>query len=141
MTAAIRIAEPNDADAIARLLVELGYRVTSASIGKTLAAMQSDRDPVFVATSKGTVVGMVALNVTRWIQLEKPIARIPAMIVQEDHQRRGIGRRLIEHVVNHARQLGCGAVELTSANDRSDAHAFYREIGFEQTSLRFKRSL
>jgi GNAT superfamily N-acetyltransferase len=141
LTAAIRIAEPDDADAVARLLVELGYRVTPARVEKSLAAMQNDYDPVFVATSRGTVVGIVALNVTRWIQLEKPIARIPAMIVEDAHQRRGIGRRLVEHAVNHARALGCGTIELTSANDRADAHAFYREVGFEQTSVRFKRSL
>jgi GNAT superfamily N-acetyltransferase len=139
MSVEIRFAEPDDADAVAALLIELGYAITAPRIRQSLSAMTEDLDAVFVATNKDAVIGMIALIVCRWIQLEKPIARVPAMVVHETHQRRGVGRALIEHAVAHARQLGCGAIELTSANDRADAHAFYRDIGFAQTSLRFKK--
>src|SRR5262245_37310890 len=141
MTAAIRLAELGDTDAITALLVELGYEVTTDHVRQHLSTTGSNDNCVFVATSKGVVVGMLALIVNRWIQLDKPIARVPAMIVEGSHQRRGIGRRLIDHAADHARSLGCGALELTSANNNADAHAFYRDIGFEQTSLRFKRML
>ncbi|MBI1211177.1 MAG: GNAT family N-acetyltransferase [Alphaproteobacteria bacterium] len=139
MSVEIRFAEPDDADAVATLLIELGYDVTSPRIRQSLSAMKPNLDPVFVASNKGEIVGMVSLIVCRWIQWEKPIARVPAMIVHDAHQRRGVGRALVEHAVTHARQLGCGAIELTSANDRAYAHAFYRDIGFAQTSLRFKK--
>jgi len=133
------MAEPSDADAVAALLIELGYRVSADRIRRTLEAA-SATDPVYVATSNGTVVAMLTLHIAHWIQLEKPIARIPAMVVQERFQRRGIGRRLVDRAIDHARTAGCGTIELTSANDREDAHAFYRDTGFEQTSLRFKRT-
>ncbi len=36
---------------------------------------------------------------------------------------------------------GCEFVELTSAMDRAEALAFYRNIGYEPNSLRFRKSL
>jgi GNAT superfamily N-acetyltransferase len=137
----IRLAEPRDAEAIAELLIELGYDVALDRVRDTLTTSSRDSDPVFLALINDTIVAMIALHIARWIQLEKPIARIPAMIVRSKYQRRGIGRRLLERALAHARGLGCGTIELTSANDRDDAHAFYRDMGFEQTSLRFKRTL
>jgi GNAT superfamily N-acetyltransferase len=140
LNVSVRPAEPNDADAVTALLLELGYQVTATHVRQTLGS-PSESDTVYVATHDGAVVGMIALHVAQWIQLERPIARIPAMIVQGQFQRRGIGRRLIERALDHARTSGCGTVELTSANERDDAHAFYRDLGFEQTSIRFKRTL
>jgi GNAT superfamily N-acetyltransferase len=136
----VRLAEAGDADAITALLIDLGYRVPPGHVSRTLT-MPSQLDPVFVAIANGIVVGMLSLHVARWIQLDKPIARIPAMIVSVTFQRRGIGRQLVRHALDHAKRLGCGAIELTSGSERTDAHAFYRDMGFEQTSVRFKRSL
>jgi ribosomal protein S18 acetylase RimI-like enzyme len=141
LSIAIRLAEAADTDALAVLLNELGYEVTPEQVRRALIARVVDYDPVFVATSNGTVVGMIALHIARWIQLEKPIARVTAMIVDGKFQRRGIGRRLIDQALDHARQQKCGSIELTTANERDDAHAFYRELGFEQTSIRFKKAL
>lgn len=140
MSTSIRRAEPSDVEAVTALLGDLGYQQTLGNVRRTLA-MSSEADPVYVATDDGAVIGMLSLQITRWIQLEKPIARIPAMIVSANYQRRGIGRQLIMHALAHARRLGCGTIELTSGNEREDAHAFYRDMGFEQNSLRFKRTL
>lgn len=134
------MAEPSDVEAVTALLGELGYQQTLGNVRRTLATM-TEADPVFVAISGGAVVAMLSLQITRWIQLEKPIARIPAMVVTEKFQRRGIGRQLIMHALVHARRLGCGTIELTSTNENLDAHAFYRDMGFEHTSHRFKRAL
>ena len=140
MSASIRPAEPSDTAAITALLHELGYQVPVNGVRKSLTE-GTGNDATFVATSGGAVVGMLSLHIARWIQLEKPIARIPAMIVSGKLQRRGIGRQLVDHALAYARDRGCGTIELTSANERDDAHAFYRDMGFEQTSLRFKRTL
>ena len=48
---------------------------------------------------------------------------------------------LIDHALGWAEQTGCGLVELTSALNRAEAHAFYRELGFEPNSLRFRKSI
>ena len=48
---------------------------------------------------------------------------------------------LIDHALRWAEQSGCELVELTSALNRAEAHALYRDVGFEPNSLRFRKSL
>jgi hypothetical protein len=40
-----------------------------------------------------------------------------------------------------ASTAGCEIIELTSAATRAEAHAFYRSIGYEPNSLRFRKML
>jgi GNAT superfamily N-acetyltransferase len=40
-----------------------------------------------------------------------------------------------------AREEGCDRLEATSGEWREDAHTFYRELGFEETSKRFIKPL
>jgi GNAT superfamily N-acetyltransferase len=75
------------------------------------------------------------------LQYEKPVVRITALVVDRRSRRRGIGRVLIEQALSWADQAGCELVELTSGLDRTEAHAFYRGLGFESNSLRFRKSL
>ena len=75
------------------------------------------------------------------IQYEKSVMRITALVVHHRTRRRGIGRLLIDHALRWAEQAGCELVELTSALDRADAHAFYRNLGFESNSIRFRKLL
>jgi GNAT superfamily N-acetyltransferase len=47
----------------------------------------------------------------------------------------------MERVESEARARGCERLELTSAQRRADAHAFYSSLGFEPASQRFLKSL
>jgi GNAT superfamily N-acetyltransferase len=75
------------------------------------------------------------------IQYRTPVVRITALVVNHQARRRGIGRLLIDHALRWAEQRGSELVELTSGLDRAEAHAFYRDLGFEPNSLRFRKSL
>ena len=52
-----------------------------------------------------------------------------------------IGERLIRHAIDVSRAAGCGIVQLTSDNSRTDAHRFYERLGFVASHAGFKLAL
>jgi GNAT superfamily N-acetyltransferase len=138
----IRPCAPEDAPAVSALLGELGYDVSSEAAGKRVRRLnETGLDPTFIAGEDGQPLGLIALHRCHMIQYAAPVARITALVVHQRARRRGIGRLLIDHASRWAEQRGCELVELTSALNREAAHAFYRELGFEANSLRFRKPL
>ena len=136
----IRPCTPEDAAAVSALLQELGYPVSiplAAEQIRDLSATGSD--PILLAEADGTVVGLLASHRCRMLQYARPVMRITALVVGRDARRRGVGRLLMERAERKAVAQECEFVELTSAADRADAHAFYRGIGYEANSLRFRK--
>ena len=137
----VRAAEAADLGAVVELLDELGYPSSAEAAGESMEALR--RDPaswLWVAVERGEVVGLVGLHVMPLLE-RGPFARVTALVVGERARRRGIGRALVERVEEQARAEGCERVELSSADRRHDAHAFYRRVGFEPTSQRFLKRL
>ena len=52
---------------------------------------------------------------------------------------RGIGEKLITHLVALAANRGCVSVDLTTSKPRIDAQRFYKRIGFKDSHIGFKR--
>jgi hypothetical protein len=52
----------------------------------------------------------------------------------------GLAIGLIAHAERKA-AADCEIIELTSVLENKEAHAFYRSVGFEANSLRFRKSL
>ena len=67
--------------------------------------------------------------------------RITALAVAEHARRTGVGKALLYGAEARARQNGAVRIELTSAGQRTDAHAFYRSCGYEEGALRFMKRL
>jgi GNAT superfamily N-acetyltransferase len=51
-----------------------------------------------------------------------------------------LGRRLVAEAEEYAWNNGCAWIEVTSADHRSDAHAFYEAIGYVQDCRRFVKT-
>ena len=54
---------------------------------------------------------------------------------------RGIGGLLIHHAEDWCRERGAERITLTSGSHRVDAHKFYAALGYDQTGVRFNKSL
>jgi GNAT superfamily N-acetyltransferase len=133
---------PEDAPAVSALLGELGYEASSQAAAERVRRLnETGSDPTFIAGEDSRPLGLMALHRCYMIQYRTPVVRITALVVHQEARRRGIGRLLIDHALRWAEQSGCELVELTSALNRREAHAFYRELGFEANSLRFRKSL
>jgi GNAT superfamily N-acetyltransferase len=140
--AQLRGAQERDAAAIAGLLAELGYPASTETIRDRLARVEQDgANCVLVAELAGRVVGLAAFHVIPHLELDEATARLTSLVVAEDARGQGIGRALVERMEAEAREHGCGRIELTSGDQRTEAHAFYRRLGFADRSRRFVKEL
>jgi GNAT superfamily N-acetyltransferase len=60
---------------------------------------------------------------------------VHALFVGPEHRRTGLGRRLVEHLVENARRAGLGAIDLRAAFENTGALRFYLTCGFEITAV------
>jgi GNAT superfamily N-acetyltransferase len=51
----------------------------------------------------------------------------------------GIGARMMAAAEEEAQRRGAGLIELTSNATRTDAHRFYRRLGYDQSHIGFKK--
>lgn len=87
------------------------------------------RHHLAVAIADGVVVGMA--SAVHYVHPDKaPQLFINEVGVAPAHQGRGLGRRLLETLLDHARRLGCSeAWVLTDDAEHRAAHALYRSAG------------
>jgi len=138
----IRACTPEDSAAVSTLLDELGYTVSIRQATEQVTELgKTGADPIFLALADGQILGLLALHLSRMLQYPSPIVRVTALVVDRRARRRGVGKLLMQHVERVGSAAGCEFVELTSAMDRAEAHAFYRNIGYEPNSLRFRKPL
>ena len=126
---------------MAALLTQLGYPSDADAVEARLDRLRVVGDRVVVAELDGQVVGLAHLQVTPTIERDRPAGKIGALVVDEAHRGRGIGRALVQALVDEARLRGCELVYLTTSERRDDAHAFYESVGLEQTGRRYGRTL
>ncbi len=106
------------------------------------AFAEIDGDPnnmIYVAEDNGLVIG--CLQVTFIANLTFKGGRralIEAVRIADSHQGQGLGQRLMEHVIDLARERGCRIVQLTSNKERDDAIRFYEQLGFQSSHVGFK---
>jgi GNAT superfamily N-acetyltransferase len=141
MDPTIRDARAGDAAAIAGLLTQLGYPTDADTVEERLDRLGVVGDRVVVAELEGEVVGLAHLQVTPAIELDRPVAKVGALVVDQARRGHGIGRALVEAMEAEARGRGCGVLFLTTSERRDDAHAFYERVGLEQTGRRYSRTL
>ena len=142
MTLRVREAEPGDLEAMTDLVGQLGYPSEESAVAGRLERLAADPTSwVYVAVDDGRVVGVGALHVMPVLERDDPTARITAMVVDEGARRGGVGRALLDRLEETARAEGCARMYLTTRYEREGAVAFYRRMGFEDTSLRFVKDL
>ncbi len=66
-----------------------------------------------------------------------PSAIAEDVVVHPQRQGQGIGRQLMAHAIEQARDAGCYKLALSSNAKRQAAHAFYESLGFQRHGLSF----
>jgi amino-acid N-acetyltransferase len=118
----LRKARMGDIEAIYALVN--GYGREGVMLPRSRAELYDALRDFLVADRGGELVGCAALTI-QWDNL----AEIKSLAVAREHQRRGIGRRLVRSCLAEARRLGITKVfALTTTPD------FFAGIGFEPVS-------
>jgi GNAT superfamily N-acetyltransferase len=139
---AIREVKTTDAADLARLVSQLGYPSTEQDMAERLEALAGQPEYVlFVAEETGRIVGLVGAFLGYALEFSGPWGRLMGLVVDEPFRGRGIGRRLMVRIEGWLRDQGATRLTLTSGKQRTEAHRFYRHLGYEETGLRFVKRL
>ena len=138
----IRPADAADVGVIASLLTHLGYPAEPDDIPPRLTALDDSANIVLVASEGGSKpLGLVAVHALPALHAMSSVALIMALVVAPEARGRGVGRALVRAAEAWAAEKGCERLMVTSAEHRSDAHAFYPACGMPYTGRRFATRL
>jgi GNAT superfamily N-acetyltransferase len=66
-----------------------------------------------------------------------PSAIVEDVVVASACRSQGIGRQMMAHAIEQAREASCYKLALSSNQKRERAHAFYESLGFERHGVSF----
>lgn len=133
----IRPAHMNDVDVIACLLAELGTRHNVTEL-KPRIHTGGDK-AMFVALLDTLPVGVIEVQLSDMLHLNKKFARITTLVVGPWARRKGVGSALVEAAAAWAKDTYCAGLELTTPLNTAEAHDFYEALGFNISGLRYSQ--
>ena len=145
MSARVWVAEPAEAETVARLLVAFRNHlgIDWPSDNAFLAGVErliEDRHARYLLGAPdddSPPAGVAQLRFRYGIWWAAEDALLEDLFVLESARGTGLGRALLERVVTEARERGCRRIEL-DVNDNNDAAlALYRSVGFGNRDDRY----
>ena len=92
-----------------------------------------------VAEFKGEIAGTYEwLIMDNLAKRGQRSAMVEDVAVTKQHRGRGIGRAMMRHAIELAKEAQCYKLTLSSNLNRDDAHAFYEALGFEKHGYSFR---
>jgi GNAT superfamily N-acetyltransferase len=143
-TTIIRQATAKDVPALAELMNELGYPTTVVEMQQRFELLQSHADYLtWVAVCNNQVAGMIGLIRNIYYEKNGLYIRVGALVVNKAFRKMGLGKRLLQKATDWAVESGITQIYLNSGNreERIDAHAFYKHLGYEPRSTGFVKTL
>lgn len=129
------------AAAITQLLLQLGYPDNANAVAHRIEENQQPGYKIFVAVVNQKVVGVIAVHTYTYLHTPGLIGRIMTFCVEEAIRGTGIGTQLLNHAEKYLTEQRCVKIELNSNNKRTETHLFYKQRGYDQTSLHFVKKL
>lgn len=109
------------------------------------AFREIDADPnneLIVAELDGEIIGTLQLIFTPSLSHRgSKRCTVESVRVDRELRGRGVGREMMLWAIEHAKNKGCVSMQLTTHNDRTDAHRFYESLGFSKSHVGMKLKL
>ena len=126
----VRCLDDYAADAMGR-----GEGLSPQVKGALIAGLKAHPERVIRLALQGTsVVGAAVCFLGFSTFSAQPRLNVHDLCVLATHRGRGVGRRLLQAVLDTARDVGCSAVTLEVRGDNEVAQRLYRSLGFGDTS-------
>lgn len=142
MNIRIDFATAEDLPQLADLLTELfalesDFTPDRAKQLRGLAAILAEPQlgRLFVLRVDGQVAGMANALITISTSEGGKVLLLEDVIVSHAHRGGGLGRKLIDHVLDWAKQQGMTRVTLLADRDNTPALDFYRKLGFGRSNM------
>ena len=141
MSPAVWVAEPDEAEAVARLLIAFRndfYGRDWPSDNSILASVErliETTDTEFLLGSPDDDAPPAAVAQLRFrhsVWMAAPDGWLEDLYVLPDARRRGLGTAMVSLVLARARERGARRVELDVTEDNEVARAVYRQAGFSE---------
>ena len=134
---AVRVATPDDAPAVARLLAAFRdwYGRDQPSEAAMLEAvrhiMATERAEYLLAADPPAGVAQLRFRHSVWTGTDD--CWLEDLFVLEEARRAGWGRALVEFSLERARARGCARIELDVDEGNAAAQALYESVGFRSS--------
>ena len=124
----IRFAAADDAEAVCAIYNQ-GIEERIATLETELRSPDERRHPVIVADRAGSVVGWASLNPFNPRRAYDHVADI-SVYVERGWRGRGVGRMLLDRLVELAREIGYHKMVLAAFPFNTGGMALYERVGF-----------
>jgi len=71
----------------------------------------------------------------------EPLGYIEDVFVNENYRGQGIGTKILNEIINKAKEENCYKIVCTSRFSKPEAHQFYEKLGFEKFGYEFRLNL
>ena len=137
----IRQSDYGQAAAIWRDVLDI-KNATDESVAETYQEMEKNSDYcTYVAEDDGKIVGLAAAVKVLAVGHPGGYIKMNGIGVIPEYRRRGIGKMLMDRIEQMAVEAGAPYIGLASGLRRTDAHTFYRSLGYRETSYWFRKNL
>jgi L-amino acid N-acyltransferase YncA len=138
----VRPARESDAEAIAGIynqgiedrVATLETELRTSEERRRWMAARGPRHPVIVAEAAGTVVGWASLNQFNPRPAYQHVADF-SVYVDRDWRGKGVGRRLLEALIDLAREIGYHKMVLSAFPFNQAGVALYERLGFRAVGI------
>jgi ribosomal protein S18 acetylase RimI-like enzyme len=115
---------------INELLPQLSSSAQVISMDRLSELVESDNTIIFIGTDEsGQILGMLSLIVMKIPTGNK--AWIEDVVVDQSARGKGMGKALMNHALEKAKELAVKSVDLTSRPSREKANMLYQSLGYQ----------
>ena len=141
-TIVLRPATAGDAEAICRVynqgiedrIATLETELRTPEERRQWLAARGPRHPVYVAEAEEMIVGWSSLNVYNPRPAYQYVADF-SIYIERGWRGKGVGRRLLEHLIEQARALGYHKMMLSAFPFNASGVALYERMGFTRAGV------